>query len=127
MHRVLSPGGYALVEVANGAHAMNRLRYLIQGQQVPLTAVDIRSEKTRQRGGIPFVNHHPAALIGQLEALGLRLERMLSVSNFRHPLLTRALPKPALLALERGLQQWLAPLYFGPSMFLLLRKPQAAG
>ncbi len=47
---------------------------------------------------------------------------MLSVSNLRHRLATRTLPRPVLLQLERALRGRLAPVYFGPSMFLLLRK-----
>jgi hypothetical protein len=31
-------------------------------------------------------------------------------------------PRQTLLALERALQERFAPVYFGPSMFLLLRK-----
>jgi SAM-dependent methyltransferase len=123
VHRVLSPGGQAVIEVANVAHAMNRVRYLLRGRPIPLTPVDIRSERRRGQGGIPFVNHHPATLVGQLQAAGLRLERMLSVSNLRHPKLTRSLPRRALLAVEDALQERLAWSYFGPSVFLLLRKP----
>ena len=122
LYRILRPGGYALIEVANVAHAVNRVRYLVKRMPIPMTPVDIRTEGVRQLGGIPFVNHHPATIIGQLEATGLHLERKLSVSNLRHRLATRTLPRPVLLQLERAAQKPLAPAYFGPSMFLLLRK-----
>jgi len=127
VYRVLRPGGYALVEVANVAHAVNRVRYLIRRTAIPLTPVDILPPQLRRDDDIPFVNHHPATVVGLLLATGLRLERMLSVSNLRHRAATRVLPRPALLAVERALQERLAPLYFGPSVFLLLRKPQAMG
>ena len=42
-----------------------------------------------------------AGIITQLEAAGLRLERTLSVSNLRHPLVIRMLPRPVLLGVER--------------------------
>jgi SAM-dependent methyltransferase len=122
LYRILRPGGYALIEVANLAHAINRVRYLVRRRPIPLTAVDIRPEALRGQDGIPFVNHHPATIVGQLQATGLRLERMLSVSNLRHRALTRWIPRHALLAMERTLQERLAPLYFGPSLFMLLRK-----
>jgi SAM-dependent methyltransferase len=122
LYRILRPGGYALIEVANLAHMLNRLRYLVRGRPVPLSAVDLRTPALRARGGIPFVNHHPATVIGQLRATGLHLEEMLSVSNLRHRALTGWVPRHTLLALERALQDRLAPAYFGPSMFLLLRK-----
>jgi SAM-dependent methyltransferase len=126
VHRILRPGGYALVEVANVAHAMNRVRYLLRRTPIPRAPVDIRRDSAASadgEDGIPFVNHHPATVAGLLLSTGLRLERMLSVSNLRHPMVTRTLPRPALLAVERALQQRLASVYFGPSVFLLLRKP----
>ncbi len=124
LYRILRPGGYALVEVANVAHAMNRVRYLIRRTPIPLTPVDIRCDRLDGGDGIPFVNHHPATVVGLLLGTGLRLERMLSVSNLRHRLATRLIPRPALLAVERAVQERLAPVYFGPSVFLLLRKPR---
>jgi SAM-dependent methyltransferase len=124
IYRVLRPGGYALVEVANVAHAMNRVRYLMRRTPIPLTPVDIRRGGTAGEDSIPFVNHHPATVVGLLLGTGLQLERMLSVSNLRHRVATRMVPRPALLAVERALQERLAPLYFGPSVFLLLRKPE---
>jgi SAM-dependent methyltransferase len=122
LYRILRPGGYALIEVANLAHAVNRVRHLIRRTPIPLGAVDIRPASLQRQGGIPFVNHHPATMIGQLQATGLRLEQMLSVSNLRHRALTRWVPRQTLLAVERVLQEPFAPVYFGPSMFLLLRK-----
>ena len=122
LRRVLRPGGLALIEVANGAHAVNRVRYLLRRRPVPLNPVDIRSAAIRELGGIPFVNHHPVTIVGQLRSAGLELDRMLSVSNLRHRALTRALPPAALLAVEAALQERFAPVYFGPSMFLLLKR-----
>jgi SAM-dependent methyltransferase len=127
LHRILRPGGVALIEVANIAHALNRVRYLVRRKPIPLVPVEVRTDRARQRDGIPFVNHHPATLVGQLYATGLRLERMLSVSNLRHRALTKSVPKPALLAVERVLQERFASVYFGPSIFLLLRKAQRGG
>ena len=124
IYRILRPGGYAMVEVANAAHAVNRVRYLVRRTQIPLTPVDILPPHLRREEGIPFVNHHPATVVGLLLAAGLQLERTLSVSNLRHRAITRVLPRPALLAAERALQERLASLYFGPSVFLFLRKPQ---
>jgi len=127
LHRILRPGGLALIEVANLAHALNRVRYLIRREPLPLTPIDMRSERVRKLDGVPFVNHHPAVLIGQLQAAGLTFERMLSVSNLRHRVVTKLLPTRALLAAERAMQEWLAPVYFGPSIFVLVRKPARVG
>jgi SAM-dependent methyltransferase len=120
--RILRPGGTAIVEVANMAHALSRVRHMIRRERLPLTALDIRSEAARRRGSIPFVNHHPATVVGQFRTAGLQVERVLSVSNLRHPLIKKALPGRAILAAERIAQARLARFQFGPSLFFLLRK-----
>jgi SAM-dependent methyltransferase len=115
--RILRPGGYAMIEVANSAHAINRIRHLIQRKQIPLAAMD-----TGSRGVIPFVNHHPDTVARQFSAAGLHIRRELSVSNLRHPAIKKVLPERALLAVERVAQERVARSYFGPSMFYLLQK-----
>ena len=120
--RILRPGGYALIEVANLAHAVNRVRYLARRVPMPRQPVDIRTEAVKAGGGIPFVNHHPATVLDQLEAAGLSLQCKLSVSNLRHRMATRVLPRPVLMGVERAAQRPLAAAWFGPSIFLLLRK-----
>lgn len=122
VHRILRPGGTAIVEVANAAHALNRVRHIARREPLPVEPVDIRSAATRDRDGIPFVNHHPATIASQFRAAGLRVERMLSVSNLRHPLIKKALPGRAIMAAERVAQARLARMQFGPSLFFLLRK-----
>ncbi|MGO8957612.1 MAG: class I SAM-dependent methyltransferase [Streptosporangiaceae bacterium] len=125
MYRVLRPGGYAVVEVANSTHAINRVRYLVRHEQIPLTAINVRSARSRQPDGIPFVNHHPHTIISQLTAAGFAVQRSLSVSNLRHPALKKALPLRSMLLAEKVLQKGLARVTFGPSLFLLLRKRPA--
>jgi SAM-dependent methyltransferase len=120
--RVLKPGGTLVLEVANYAHARNRVRHLVRGRRLPREPVDIRSAAVRREGGIPFVNHHPRTVIGQLAAAGLDVERTLSVSNLRSPGLKRTLPRGLMLSVERVLQPALARAYFGPSVFFLARR-----
>ena len=91
-------------------------------EPLPVAALDIRSAEARKRGGIPFVNHHPATVASQFLAAGLRTERVLSVSNLRHPVIKKALPERAILVAERIAQARLARMQFGPSLFFLLRK-----
>lgn len=122
VRRILRPGGTAIVEVANVAHALNRLRHLARREPLPLTALDIRPPEARKRGGIPFVNHHPVTVASQFLAAGLRTESLLSVSNLRHPVIKKALPERAILVAERIAQARLARIQFGPSLFYLLRK-----
>lgn len=120
--RILSDDGYAIIEMANYSHILNRFRHLVRGERMPVKPVDIRSAANRQKNEIPFVNHNPKTVSRQLEHAGLRVERVLSVSNLRSPRLKRLLPPRAMLTVERVLQAPLSYAYFGPSIFFLVRK-----
>jgi SAM-dependent methyltransferase len=120
--RVLSDDGYAIIEMANFAHARNRLKYLLKGKRLPSKPVDIRSAAHIKKDEIPFVNHNPRTVITQLAHAGLRVEATLSVSNLRSPSLKKFVPKSAMLTVERLMQKPLASSYFGPSIFFLVRK-----
>jgi len=123
--RILRPGGLAVVEVANSAHAANRIRHLMRGQRISRLAVDLRSEESRRRGTAPYFNHHPETIRRDLSAVRLDVLAVLSVSNLRHPVIKSMVPERAMLAVERAAQHRLARLYFGPSAFFLLRKRAA--
>ncbi|HET9098069.1 MAG TPA: class I SAM-dependent methyltransferase [Candidatus Saccharimonadales bacterium] len=120
--RVLADDGVAIIEVANYLHMMNRLRHLAKRQRLPLKPVDIRSEENRRDDEIPFVNHNPYTVTRQLEHAGLQVDRVLSVSNLRSVRLKKLLPREIMLGAEKVLQRPLAPVYFGPSIFFLVKK-----
>lgn len=118
--RVLRPGGVFVLEFANSANALRRLRLALKGKRVPAEPLDLRTHN--EAGGIPFVNHNPRTLLAQLDAAGFTVERKLSGSNLRSSTLKKIVPMRVLLVLERWLQPLLAPLWFGPSIWLRLRK-----
>ncbi|MBI3624197.1 class I SAM-dependent methyltransferase [Candidatus Saccharibacteria bacterium] len=120
--RVLTDDGYLILEVANYGHARNRLKHFLKGQRLPKEPVDIRSKKNIKNGEIAFVNHNPKTIIRQLAHAGLKVERTLSVSNLRSPVLKKIASKKLMLIAERALQPALAKTYFGPSVFFLIRK-----
>lgn len=124
--RVLSPDGYAIIEVANYAHIRNRIRHLARRERLPVKPVDIRSRANRRAGEIAFVNHNPATVVRQLEHAGMRVESVLSVSNLRSVRLKRIMPRELMLGAERMLQRPLATVYFGPSIFFMVRKSRSA-
>lgn len=119
--RVLSPDGYAIIEVANYLHMRNRLRHLAKGKRMPVKPVDIRSASNKRDDEIAFVNHNPATVVRQLEHAGLRVEAKLSVSNLRSVRLKKIMPREVMLGAEKMLQRPLASVYFGPSIFFLVR------
>lgn len=123
--RVLSDDGYAVIEVANYLHMRNRLKHIAKRKRMPVKPVDIRSEKNKTEDEIPFVNHNPATVIRQLEHAGLVVESTLSVSNMRSVRLKKIVPKEIMLGAEKVLQRPLATVYFGPSIFFLVRKSHA--
>jgi SAM-dependent methyltransferase len=120
--RVLSPHGYAIIEVANYAHFRNRLKHVAKRRRLPTKPVDIRSAANQRKDEIPFVNHNPSTVIRQLELAGLEVEKKLSVSNLRSQSLKKIAPRSLMLTTEKVMQRPLAPLYFGPSIFFLVRK-----
>jgi len=120
--RVLEPGGTFILEFANDAHFLNRVRYAVKGKRVPQKPVDISSQASKKAGEIPFVNHHPKTIIKLLNEAGFEVDAVLSGSNLRSPVLKRLLGKNIRVGLEKLLQPMLAPLYFGPSVWLRLKK-----
>ena len=120
--RVLKPGGTFIMEFANNAHALNRVRYGMKGQPIPREPVDIRTAEHKTEDEIPFVNHHPATVIRQLERAGFKVERSLSGSNLRSQKLKKMLPEKLMLSMENVLQPMLSRTYFGPSVWLLMHK-----
>lgn len=120
--RILSKEGYAIIEVANYMHGRNRLKYLLKGKKMPTEPVDIRSAANRRDDEIAFVNHNPHTVIKQMAHAGLKVDRILSVSNLRSPGLKKVVPKGVMLTAEKILQPTLANTFFGPSVFFLVKK-----
>ena len=123
IYRSLAPGGYAIIEVANYAHARNRVKHLLKGQRMPVKPVDIRSEQNKRDEEIAFVNHNPRTVIRQLQHAGFSIDTSLSVSNLRITKLKQVLPHSVMLTIETAVQRPLASTFFGPSIFFLVRKP----
>lgn len=120
--RVLSSDGTAIIEVANYLHMRNRLKHIARRERMPVKPVDIRSAANKRADEIPFVNHNPYTVLRQLEHAGLRATAVLSVSNLRSVRLKQIMPRSVMLGAEHVLQRPLAWVYFGPSVFFMVRK-----
>jgi ubiquinone/menaquinone biosynthesis C-methylase UbiE len=120
--RSLDDDGYLILEVANYTHGRNRIKHVLKGKKLPTEPVDIRSEHNKKDGEIAFVNHNPKTVIKQLAHAGLKVEKVLSVSNLRSPGLKKVVPKAIMLKAEWFLQSAFSKMYFGPSVFFLVKK-----
>lgn len=120
--RSLTDDGYLILEVANYAHGRNRFKHYIRGKKLPTEPVDIRSKKNKKASEIQFVNHNPKTVVKQLAHAGLKVEKVLSVSNLRSGSLKKVVPINAMLSVEKYLQPALARAHFGPSVFFLVKK-----
>ncbi len=122
INRVLKKDGYFLIEFANYSNFKNRVKHAARLKKMPINPIDIRSEENKRDDEIPFVNHNPKTVKKQLAQAGFKLEKSLSVSNFRSPTIKKSLSEKTLLKLEKNTQNLLAKSYFGPSTVFLLRK-----
>ncbi len=118
----LKPGGEAIIEIANEAHFVNRLRYMKQLKAVPKQPVPVGSVANGIKDDTPFFNHHPKTIEAMFRDNGLKVVSKLSVSNLRHKALKEHLSRERMLALEKYFQGKLSVMDFGPSIFFLVRK-----
>jgi ubiquinone/menaquinone biosynthesis C-methylase UbiE len=125
VYRVLEPGGFLILEFANKVHFLGRLKALLQGNfsfASNLETIDKRSRESIKQGKILFLNHHPRRVINNLREENFKVIDVLSVSNFRNPIMKRIIPRKALLFVESMGQRFLARFYFGPSIFVLAKR-----
>ncbi len=115
--RVLKPQGHAVVEFANKRNAKEIIRFLF-GK----SGTSPFSLEPYQRGEGVFYNFHPDYVRNLLWQQGLKIEKQLSVSNFRMHFLKKRIALEKLLAWEDRMQEPLAALYFGPSLFLKIKR-----
>ncbi|MDE1925072.1 MAG: class I SAM-dependent methyltransferase [Patescibacteria group bacterium] len=120
VRRILKPGGLFVLEFANSQHAKSRLRRGMKLEHASFMPVEVNGTNENE---VPFVNHHPQAMYSTLIHQGFVIEQILSVSNVRSPLLKRLLPLRILVWIEALTQRLLSHLHFGPSIFVLTRKP----
>ncbi len=123
--RLLKPGGFLVIEVANKIHFLARIRAFLTGDfsfARDLEPIERRSWQHIKEESIPFSNHHPQKVIADLGKAGFFPKEILSVSNFRSPILKKILLLGFLEFLEKKLQKPLSRSFFGPSIFILAQK-----
>lgn len=125
VHSLLKPGGYLILEFANKLHGKAIIKKLLKGDltfMIDIFPDDRRSEGNKKKGTIAFLNHNPDAIEQSLLDDGFKIVAKRSVSNIRSGILKKAIPLSILLAIEKMLQVFAAPINFGPSIFILAKK-----
>lgn len=122
---VTADNGYLIFEFANKIHFKSLLKHILKGDFGYFSskeAVDVRSPKAIRKKTIAFVNHHPRLVKEVLESNGFEILENRSVSNIRSTYAKTHIPLNLLIWVESLLQNPLAYIWFGPSIFVLARK-----
>lgn len=128
--RVLKPKGFLVLEFANKIRFKNVLKAIIFLDFDFFTSH--LSSNISSNKNIPFVSYHPNQIKTLLLANDFEIKKIISVSNFRLPLIKKIIPLKILLKLEEifsCLSSFLPFLsFFGPSVFILAqKKPSSDG
>lgn len=122
LYRVLKPGGVAVIEVANKRTLPKMARYVThRSKENPWSKSPSNYTEICETG---FYNYHPKYVEEIFARTGFKLEKVLSVSNFRSKTLKKIFKTSGLVKMENTAQQALAPIRFAPSIYYKLRKPE---
>lgn len=119
LYRILTPGGVAVIEVANKKTLPKIVRYWTKKSEV--NPFDKSPSKI---DGLTMYNYHPKYIENLFENAGFKTLKILSVSNFRSTKLKKLLGSKTLIKLEKPAQKLLAPVRFAPSIYYKLEKPK---
>lgn len=121
MNRILKPGGYVILEIPNKLNFKNRIRSIFVKKHKD-AGFDNQIIKSTRKEDLIFVNHNPKHISALLKSNKFEIVKILSVSNFRSPLIKKIFPVPFLILMEKLLQKVLALFWFGPSIYFLAKK-----
>ncbi len=117
LHRILAPGGTAVIEVANKKTLPKMFRYWFKKSEVNPFSLEPSYLKE-----VNMYNYHPKYIENLFKGQGFKIERVLSVSNFRSRKLKKIFGTKVLIKLENVAQSLLAPVRFAPSIYYKLVK-----
>lgn len=115
--RILQPDSTLILQFANKIHLKNRLRSVFSRNK---TIIDKKPLNLSAKG--IFYQFHPEYIKEKLKENDFEIQKVLSVSSLRIPLLYRYLPTNFLLILERIIQPISTRFLLGPSVFIVARK-----
>lgn len=120
LYRILKPGGIAVIEVANKKTLPKMLRYWTKRSDINPFSLEPAHLKDLSSDG--FYNYHPKYIEAIFKNSGFKIDKVLSVSNFRSAKLKKLFGTKALTRLEKPAQSLLAPIRFAPSIYYHLVK-----
>ena len=120
LYRILEPGGIAVIEVANKRTLPRIIRYLTGRTKVSPFSREVANLKEIDPDG--FYNYHPKYIEDIFKKQGFKIEKVLSVSNFRNGRLKKTFGTDRLVKMEDKAQSLLAPIRFAPSIYYRLKK-----
>lgn len=123
LYRVLAPGGVAVIEVANKRTLPRIARYMTGRTKISPFSRDVANLSEIDKDG--FFNYHPKYIEDLFRKTGFKIDKVLSVSNFRSARLKKVFGNKNLIKMEKGAQKVLAPVRFAPSIYYRLEKPKA--
>ena len=121
LHRVLAPGGIAVIEVANKRTLPRIARFLTFRTKINPFSRDVANLSEIDKDG--FFNYHPKYIEDLFKKTGFKIDKVLSVSNFRSAKLKKIFGNKRLIKMEKKAQSLLAPIRFAPSIYYRLEKP----
>ena len=118
IHDILKDEGIFILEIANKMHFKSVIKNFFKGnfKYFDQSSVSVATKD------VTFLNHHPQRVEKMIKDAGFKIEKKLSVSNFRTPFVKKVFPIKTILNLESATQEVLSPVYFGPSIFYKLVK-----
>lgn len=122
LFRVLKPGGVAVIEVANKRTLPKIARFVTRRSKV--NPFDRKVANYTEISADGFYNYHPKYVEEIFDKVGFKIEKILSVSNFRSGTLKKMFGTKNLVKMEDKAQKVLAPIRFAPSIYYKLRKPE---
>lgn len=120
LYRILKPGGTAVIEVANKRTLPRIFRYLTKKTDVNPFDLSVANLTEIDKDG--FFNYHPKYIEDVFKKSGFKIEKVLSVSNFRSAKLKKLFDTKTLKKMENVAQPALAPIRFAPSIYYRLKK-----
>ena len=121
LYRILRPGGIAVIEVANKRTLPRIARYFTGKTKVSPFTHNVANLSDVDKDG--FFNYHPKYIENLFREAGFKIDKVLSVSNFRSKGLKKVFGTKNLIKMEKGAQAILAPIRFAPSIYYRLEKP----